>query len=120
MTTFFVASASTAVLRCPVQPGNLSSFYYGRWTRDGATIIEVPRPNNDGSPQGDMIRASDADLDRELFTLIINFAERSRDASSNYRCVLHNLNPATGFVQEFTQASFISISLMVNGRYQET
>lgn len=110
------------MLRCPVQPGDLSGFYYGQWTRDGTTIIEVPRPSSDGVPQGSITKASDADnidLDRESFSLIVNFAERSRDASRNYHCVLHNLNPATEFVQEFTQASFVSISLMVNGRYQE-
>ena len=68
---------------------------------------------------GDIMRAPGAeniDLDRRNFSLIVNRAERSRDASNNYRCVLHNLNPTSGNAQEFTQASFISISLMVNGK----
>ena len=104
-------------LHCPVQPGDLSGFYFGRWTKNGTTIIEVRRPSIDGEPRS-VIKAENyehLDLNRETFSLIIDSTNRSRDASDNYHCVLNNLNPVTGSTQEFTQASTISLSLTVTG-----
>ena len=117
MTTFFVASGGTAVLRCPVQPGSLYSYYYGEWTRNGTTIIEIPQPSRDGVA-GEIMKSNTGDildLDRETFSLTIRSVTRSQ-ASNEYRCILRNFNLASGNSQEFTQATSLNISLMVNGK----
>ena len=118
MTAYFVASSNTAVLLCPVQPGSLYNYYYGRWMRNGTTIIEIPRPSPSGVP-GEIVRAADhqnIDLDRRRFSLIIRSVDRIRDASNAYQCVLSNLNPVNGNTQEFSEAALLRISLMVNGK----
>lgn len=117
MTAFFAASEVRTELRCPVQPGNLSSFYFGEWTKDGITIVRVPQPSRNGEPRN-IVKAMNnehLDLNRETFSLIIDSANRSRDASNNYSCVLHYLIPATGSSREFTQASSLQLSLTING-----
>lgn len=117
ITTYFVALGNTIDLRCPVPPGSLYNYYYGRWTRNGTAIIEIPRPSPNGVP-GEIVRApghQDIDIDRRTFTLTIRSVNRTRDASNTYRCVLFNLNPANNHPQEFSQAALIEISLMVNG-----
>ena len=115
MRTYFVALGGTVQLCCPVKPRGLSNYYYGQWTRNGTTIIEIPAPSEDGVPATIINRSTTMDLDRETFTLTFRSVTRSQ-ASDNYRCVLYNVNPANGNSQEFTDASFLDISLMVDGK----
>ena len=116
VTRYFVAVGGTVQLHCPVQPRGLSNYYYGQWKRNGTAIIEVPRPSDDGQTASiNKIADEIIELDRETFTLTLRSVNRTQ-ASDNYRCVLHNLNPANGHPQEFTQATFLNISLMVDGK----
>ena len=87
--------------------------------RNGTTIVEIPRPTQNGVT-GEIMRApghQNIDLNRRTFSLTIRSANRTRDASNAYQCVLGNLNPVTNIAQEFSQAAMIRISLMVNGTY---
>ena len=103
-------------MHCPVRPRGLYNYYYGQWKRNGATIIEVPRPSDNGQTAGvNKIADEIIELDQETFTLTLRSVNRTQ-ASNNYRCVLRNLNPANGNAQEFTQAMFLNISLMVDGK----
>lgn len=117
MTTYFVASGGTVIMHCPVEPGSLYNYYYGRWMRNGTTIIEIPRPSRNGIP-GEIMKApghQNVNIDPRTFALIITSIDRERDASSAYTCVLSNVNPTNNNAQEFSQAALIQISLMVNG-----
>lgn len=113
--TFYAMSQTRTVLRCPLQPGALVSYYYGSWERDGETLVEIPAPNN-GNPQ-DIVRSDTRyDLERATFSLIINSVEPT-DADSSYVCILSVFNPAAP-LQQFVslQTDVIRLSLMVNGK----
>ena len=71
----------------------------------------------DGTPGAMMGDTNKFNLDRETFSLTVNFADVSEDASLDYRCELRQFNPLTGFANIFNAAALISISLMVNGEW---
>ena len=108
-------SQTRTVLRCPLQPGALVSYYYGSWERDGETLVEIPPPNN-GNPQ-DIVRSDTRyDLERATFSLIINSVVPT-DADSSYVCILSVFNPAAPLQQLVSlQTDVIQLSLMVNGK----
>lgn len=114
--TFFATTTSQAVIRCPIQPGALTQLYYGTWTRNGVTLVEIPEPVDVDNPQ-DIVR-SDArfDIDRNSFSLIINSVE-ANDADNNYQCLLSVFNPLSTNTIEL-RTEIVQLTLMVNGKHK--
>ena len=89
--------------------------HFGRWDRDGVTLVEVPRPIN-GNPQDVVVSDAQYSLDRETFSLIINSVDLT-DANDNYRCILNVFNPEAPLTPFFNlNTNRNALSLMVNGK----
>lgn len=110
-------TASQAIIRCPIQPGALTQLYYGTWTRNGVTLVEIPEPIDVDNPQ-DVVQ-SDArfDIDRNSFSLIINSVE-ANDAGNNYQCFLRVFNPLSTSNTIELQTEVAQLTLMVNGNHK--
>ena len=117
METFFATTASQAVIRCPIQPGALTQLYYGTWTRNGATLAEIPEPLNENNPQEVMRSDARFDIDRDTFSLIIDSVE-ANDAGNDYRCSLSVFNPLPSSSTINLQTEMVPLTLMVNGNYK--
>ena len=72
---FYTISRSQAILPdCPIQPGALVDYYYGRWERNGTVLVEIPRPIN-GNPRNIVRSESRYDLNKTSFSQVINSVE---------------------------------------------
>ena len=112
---FYAIPRNQAVLHCPIQPGALVQYYYGRWEKDGNTLVQIPQPIN-GNPQ-DIVRSdSQYDLDRTTFSLIINSVEVA-DAGDNYQCILNVVDPRNDSPINL-QTGTAHLTLMVNGNQE--
>ena len=110
---FYAIPQNRAILHCPIQPGALVQYYYGRWEKDGNTLIQLPQPIN-GNPQEIVRSDSRYDLDRTTFSLIINSVEVS-DAGDDYPCILYVVDPRNDLPINL-QTGTAHLMLMVNGK----
>ena len=111
--TFFTTTTSQAVIRCPIQPGALTQLYYGTWTRNGATLVEIPEPVDENNPRATVRSDTRFDIDRNTFSLIISSVE-ANDAGNNYQCFLRVFNPLSSNTIDF-RTDVVQLTLMVNG-----
>ena len=89
--------------------------YFGRWNRNGVTLIEVPSPIN-GNPQDVVSSDPRYGLDSDTFSLIIDSVDLT-DASDDYRCILNVFNPEAPLAPFFNlNTNRNALSLMVNGK----
>ena len=112
---FYAIPQNRAILHCPIQPGALVQYYYGRWEKDGSTLVQLPQPIN-GNPQEIVRSDSRYDLDRTTFSLIINSVEVS-DAGDDYLCILYVVDPRNDLPINL-QTGTAHLTLMVNGKPQ--
>ena len=113
--TFYAIPRNQAVLHCPIQPGVLTQYYYGRWEKNGDTLVTIPQPIH-GNPQ-DIVRSeSRYDLNKTTFSLIINSVEAS-DAGDNYQCFLNVVDPRNDPPYTINlQTGSARLTLMVKGK----
>ena len=112
---FYAIPQNRAILHCPIQPGALAQYYYGRWEKDGNTLIQLPQPIN-GNPQEIVRSDSRYDLDRTTFSLIINSVEVS-DAGDDYRCILNVVDLRSDPpLSIYLQTGTVHLTLIVNGK----
>ena len=112
---FYAIPQNRAILHCPIQPGALVQYYYGRWEKDGNTLIQLPQPIN-GNPQEIVRSDSRYDLDRTTFSLIINSVEVS-DAGDDYRCILNVVDLRSDPpLPIYLQTGTVHLTLIVNGK----
>jgi hypothetical protein len=112
---FYAIPRNQAVLHCPIQSGKLVQYYYGRWEKDGNTLVELPQPIN-GNPQDIVQSDSRYDLDTTTFSLIINSVAAS-DAGDTYQCILNVVDPRNN-LPIYLQTGTVHLTLMVNGKPQ--
>lgn len=113
--TFFATTTSQAVIHCPLQPGALTHLYYGTWTRNGVTLVDIPQPIDANTPQDAVIPDDRFDIDRNTFSLIINSVEAT-DAGNDYQCTLRVFNPLSPDTIDLNTDA-VQITLMVNGNH---
>ena len=112
---FYAIPQNRAILHCPIQPGALVQYYYGRWEKDGNTLIQLPQPIN-GNPQEIVRSDSRYDLDRTTFSLIINSVEAS-DAGDDYQCILNAVDLCSDPpLSIYLQTGTVHLTLIVNGK----
>ena len=112
---FYAIPQNRAILHCPIQPGALVQYYYGRWEKDGNTLIQLPQPIN-GNPQEIVRSDSRYDLDRTTFSLIINSVEVS-DAGDDYQCILNAVDLRSDPpLSIYLQTGTVHLTLIVNGK----
>ena len=112
---FYAIPQNRAILHCPIQPGALVQYYYGRWEKDGNTLVQLPQPIN-GNPQEIVRSDSRYDLDRTTFSLIIDSVEVS-DAGDDYRCILNVVDLCSDPpLPIYLQTGTVHLTLIVNGK----
>lgn len=111
---FYAIPRNQAILRCPIQPGALGQYYYGRWERDGNTLIEILQPINGNHQDVRRLDSPRYGLDRNTFSLIINSVETT-DAGDTYRCILNVIDPRNNFPINL-QTGTVYLTLIVNGK----
>ena len=105
-------------LRCPYEPGSLTSCYYGEWRRGSTPIVRVGRPRMLDCEPGRVEILGDPEkysLDRETFSLSISSLDANTD-SGDYQCRLSVLNPASPIGSTLNFEPFITLSLTVDGK----
>ncbi len=116
MEIFFATTTRQAVINCPIQSGALSQLYYGTWTRNGATLAEIPEPLDENNPRDVIQSDTRFNIDRNTFSLIIDSVE-ANDAGNNYECSLRVFNPGPSSNTIELDTEVVQLTLMVNGNH---